>query len=68
MTNTWTAMPGVSRQIRPKMMPKMPRRPTTHQLSAKTSLSASQRGSDTTVRPFEDVLAAMELSFFDQPG
>ena len=26
--------------------------PTAHQLSAKTSLSASQRGSDTTVRPF----------------
>src|SRR5512144_2514813 len=66
MTNTWTAMPGVSRQIRPKMMPRMPRRPTAHQLSARTSLNASQRGSDTLVRPFEDVLAAMKLSFLDQ--
>jgi hypothetical protein len=46
----------------------MPRRPTAHQLSAKTSLKASQRGSDVTVRLFDDVLAAMALSFLDQPG
>src|SRR5581483_11109205 len=52
--------------MRPKMMPRMPRRPTAHQLSARTSLSASQRASD-TVRPFEDVLAAMGHSFLDQP-
>src|SRR5262245_41845945 len=43
MTNAPTAMPGVSRQINPKRMPNRPRKPTAHQLSANTSLNASQR-------------------------
>src|SRR5680860_982602 len=60
MTNTSTATPGVSRQIRPNRMPKRPRRPTAHQLSAKTSLRASPRALAAAMLPFPDaVLAAM---------
>src|SRR4029079_11764488 len=53
MTNAPTAIPGVSRQISPKRMPKRPRNPTAHQLSANTSLNASQRPqSDVDALPF----------------
>jgi hypothetical protein len=41
-------------------MPKTPRKPTAHQLSAKTSLKASQRAFDAAMLAFPDaVLAAM---------
>src|SRR4029079_15432218 len=51
-------MSASNRQIRPKMMPKMPRKPTIHQLSAKTSLNASQRAATAAgVRGFFAVVA-----------
>jgi hypothetical protein len=40
ITSAPTAVPGVSRQINSKMMPKMPRKPTAHQCSARSSPQA----------------------------
>src|SRR5262245_36416968 len=60
MTKAPIATPGVSRQIRPNTIPKIPRKPTAHQLSARTSLSASQRSLVAAGLLFPDpVLAAM---------
>jgi hypothetical protein len=52
-------------------MPKIPRKPTAHQLSAKTSLNASQRALYADTLAFPDaVLAAMgqppSISSFNQ--
>src|SRR5262245_52476158 len=60
MTKAPSATPGVSKQIRPNTIPRIPRKPTAHQLSAKTSLSASQRSLVAAGLFFPDaVLAAM---------
>src|SRR6185312_10282429 len=62
MTNAPNAIPGVSRQIKPKMIARMPRSPTAHQRSAKTSLKASQRAGSNANRPVFPDLVAMIAS------
>jgi len=61
---------GFKRQIRPKIMPRIPRKPTSHQLSARISLKASLRVISTVgVRTFPDAAFAMIASFGDRlPG